>query len=130
MGCCSAIRISKVSAGGQLEQPSEVNSSTTTGVREAPAAEEADGIRIRRIAIAARIDRKVSANPAMRDFIEICSYRQKHLIPTLTKGYRHIGENTLAPHNRYVSVNWLSEVRCLPRFLVCNCLVAVSASTL
>jgi len=34
---CSVIRDSKSSAGGQLEQPSEVNSSTTTGVRVGPA---------------------------------------------------------------------------------------------
>src|SRR6266481_9890378 len=32
-GCASASRASNVSAGGQLEQPSEVKSSITTGVR-------------------------------------------------------------------------------------------------
>src|SRR4029077_16907749 len=33
--CCSERCASNSSAGGQLEQPSEVNSSTTTGVRAA-----------------------------------------------------------------------------------------------
>src|SRR6266403_55343 len=34
-GCCSAILASKASAGGQLEQPSDVNNSKTTGTRSA-----------------------------------------------------------------------------------------------
>src|SRR5262245_31024064 len=33
MNCCSSSFKSKASAGGQVEQPSEVKSSTTTGVR-------------------------------------------------------------------------------------------------
>src|SRR5690242_20564714 len=33
MGCCSSSFASKESAGGQLEQPSEVNNSKTTGTR-------------------------------------------------------------------------------------------------
>src|ERR1700683_442757 len=33
MGCTSFSFLSKASAGGQLEQPSEVNNSTSTGVR-------------------------------------------------------------------------------------------------
>src|SRR5690242_8081199 len=32
-GCCSASLASRASAGGQLEQPSEVNNSNTTGTR-------------------------------------------------------------------------------------------------
>ncbi len=32
-GCCSASLASKASAGGQLEQPSDVNNSKTTGTR-------------------------------------------------------------------------------------------------
>src|SRR6266853_2216805 len=32
-GCCSATLASKASAGGQLEQPSDVNNSKTTGTR-------------------------------------------------------------------------------------------------
>src|SRR5580704_8348419 len=36
MGCCDSSRASKASAGGQLEQPSEVNSSTTTGTDPVP----------------------------------------------------------------------------------------------
>src|SRR5580765_4998207 len=34
-GCCSATLASKASAGGQLEQPSDVNSSKMTGARSA-----------------------------------------------------------------------------------------------
>jgi hypothetical protein len=74
MGCCSAIRNSKLSAGGQLEQPSEVNSSTTTGVRVVPAAEKADGVRSRVTAVAARTDSNVTVNPPKKDFMETLSY--------------------------------------------------------
>src|SRR5580698_11063464 len=37
-GCCCSNCCSNVSAGGQVEQPSEVNSSTTTGWRAASVA--------------------------------------------------------------------------------------------
>jgi hypothetical protein len=70
MGCCSAIRISKLSAGGQLEQPSEVKSSTITGVRVGPAAAEADCVPGRIAAITAKTDMRLSVNPAKRDFME------------------------------------------------------------
>src|SRR5258706_67204 len=33
IGCCSSSLASKASAGGQLEQPSDVNNSQTTGTR-------------------------------------------------------------------------------------------------
>src|SRR5712675_735187 len=43
-GCCSATLASKASAGGQLEQPSDVNNSKTTGTRSAARLEAAGAV--------------------------------------------------------------------------------------
>src|SRR5215510_12348369 len=43
-GCSATRRPSNLSAGGQLEQPSEVNSSTSTGTRSEAAAPQTVGV--------------------------------------------------------------------------------------
>jgi hypothetical protein len=92
MGCCFAIRDSNSSAGGQFEQPSEVNSSTTTGVRVGLAAGDADCGRGRITAITAKTDSRLSVNPAKRDFME-SPVPANYLILTLAKGFRHLPMN-------------------------------------
>src|SRR5712664_2676536 len=128
MGCCFAIRDSNSSAGGQLEQPSEVNSSTTTGVRVGPAAGDTDCGRGRITAITAKTDSRLSVNPAERDFMEIS--RTSKLSDTHSgKRFPALAdEQCFAPHNQYVSFNWLLEAQpCLPRFLSSGYLAAGSA---
>src|SRR6266446_4837068 len=93
MGCCFAIRDSNSSAGGQLEQPSEVNSSTTTGVRVGLAAGDADCGRGRITAITAKTDSRLSVNPAKRDFMESL-VPADYLLHTLANPTRHSPTHT------------------------------------
>src|SRR5580700_3286353 len=86
-GCCSSSPASNASAGGQLEQPSEVNSSTTTGVRCASEGAGEDCPRDRMPAKVSRIERPRNINPEKRAFIEIHSRLPRHGIRALAQSY-------------------------------------------
>src|ERR1700687_5943932 len=86
-GCCSSSLASKASAGGQLEQPSDVNNSTTTGVREVCGIPETAcaGGRVKAAAPSRLAEMRVK--PANRRFI-VVFYLPAHQISFSAKGYR------------------------------------------
>src|SRR6266853_32558 len=63
-GCCSATLASKASAGGQLEQPSDVNSSKITGTRSEVRFESAGVVCIE---LAGQIPARTTAKARTRD---------------------------------------------------------------
>jgi hypothetical protein len=88
MGCASSNLASRASAGGQLEQPSEVNSSTITGMRapvRIPAVSCAHGWKR---AIATKKEQQTSTSAAKPYFMEANSSNNKHLILTPARSYR------------------------------------------
>src|SRR6266851_4043273 len=95
---CSASRASRASAGGQLEQPSEVNNSTTTGER-AGAGRFVDfcvaGGRIN--AMVAERQRRTRVEPANRCFIGAVSLPPWYLIRGARKSYRRFCRNSTLP---------------------------------
>src|SRR5271155_1432591 len=85
-GCCCSNCCSKASAGGQLEQPSEVNSSTTTGWRPASTAE------VCAFALAVKGKHTSSANESLIAAAEECiivfiSFMPTEWMPTQLESY-------------------------------------------
>src|ERR1700746_1889273 len=72
--CPSDSRASKASAGGQLEHPSEVNSSTTTGVRVISSVAEEACAGGRTKARAATNAEEIMIKTASRCFIRVVSF--------------------------------------------------------
>src|SRR5580693_8853873 len=76
-GCCCCNCCSNASAGGQLEQPSEVNNSTTTGLRPASTAEACAFVLAAKgkyTASSAKVSAIAAAEKCLMVFISSCKW--------------------------------------------------------
>src|SRR5215469_7538567 len=100
-GCCDSNRARKASAGGQLEHPSEVNSSTRTGVRAPPGRSEADG-------------REPIGTRAIRQAARDAATQRRPAITMNVASFRYLGYSKatkVAPEMReFVAVLWITFV--------------------
>jgi hypothetical protein len=106
----SARRANKASAGGQLEQPSEVNSSTTTGVGAVTGILEEACASGRRSAVAATKESKMRVKTVKGCFIGVVSGLESISDPLGPKKLQpFMASEHFRPVNRYDSFDWLSD---------------------